>query len=218
VATLAFDFDSTLVRCETLEELVAPQLESDPEAGESYRRMTEAGMAGGWTFHESLTARLTVAAPDRTDLDAFADRLDGLWTEGMPTLVRSLSDEGHEVWIVSGGPLEVLLAAGSRLGVPETRIRGVRLVWSSEGTFLSVDPDDPFSRSKVEGLAELTDVWPRPRIMIGDGQTDRAVFDAGLVDHFIAFTAHVRREVILRSGVPEARSAAELAAVIQSYL
>ncbi|MDH3223457.1 MAG: haloacid dehalogenase-like hydrolase, partial [Gemmatimonadota bacterium] len=129
MATLIFDFDSTLVRCETLEELVADQLAGDPSRAERYRAMTEAGMSGGWTFTESLTARLSVAAPGLADIESFTHRLDELWTDGMPDLVRKLHERGHEVWIVSGAPLEVISAAGVRLGVPQTRVRGVRLVW-----------------------------------------------------------------------------------------
>lgn len=217
MATLIFDFDSTLVTCETLEELVAGQLEGDPSRADRYRAMTEAGMSGGWTFAESLAARLSIAAPGLADIEAFTARLEEVWTEGMPDLVRKLHRRGHEVWIVSGAPLEVVRAAGARLGVPRDRVRGVRLLWDPKGRFLSVDPGDPFARSKVEGLAGLAGAWERPRLMIGDGLTDRAVYDQGLVDHFIPFTAHVRREIILRGDIQEARSTSELETLIESH-
>ncbi len=217
MATLIFDFDSTLVRCETLEELVADQLRDDPSRSDRYRAMTEAGMSGGWTFAESLAARLAVAAPRLADIEAFTDRLEEVWTEGMPDLVFRLLERGHEVWIVSGAPFEVVRAAGVRLGVPQDRIRGVRLLWDDTGGFLSVDPEDSFARSKVEGLAELAAGWGPPSLMIGDGLTDRAVYDQGLVDHFIPFTAHVRREVILGGDIQEARSTAELEKLIESH-
>lgn len=217
LATIAFDFDSTLVRCETLEVLVAPQLEGNQEKAEEYRRITEAGMSGGWTFAESLQARLAVAAPSRPDLDAFTARLDAWWTPGMPELVRTLVGEGEEVWIVSGAPAEVIVAAGAALGVPAHQTRGVRLIWEADGGYRGIDPEDPFSRSKVEGLTGLTDVWARPRIMVGDGLTDRAVFDEGLVDHFIPFTGHVRRDVVVGGGIAEAVSAAEVMHLIHSY-
>lgn len=217
MATIAFDFDSTLVRCETLEVLVAPQLSGDDAKADAYRRITEAGMSGGRSFAESLEARLAVAAPTLQQLRAFSGELDGLWTSGMPELVRTLIGEGHEVWIVSGAPAEVIMDAGAALGVPASQTRGVGLNWEPDGRFRSVDPEDPFSRSKVEGLKGLTDPWTRPRIMVGDGLTDRAVFDEGLVDRFIPFTGHVRREVVVRGGIPEASSATDIMHLIRTY-
>ena len=217
MATIVFDFDSTLVKCETLEVLVAPQLDGDEAKASEYRRITEAGMSGGWSFAESLQARLTVAAPQRQDLDTFSRGLRDLWTVGMPELVGTLIQEGEEVWIVSGAPAEVIVAAGRALGIPPPQTRGVRLKWSPDGRFHSVDPEDPFSRSKVEGLSGLTEEWSRPRIMVGDGLTDRALFDEGLVDHFIPFTEHVRREVVIQGGLPEASSSAEVMSLIRAY-
>ena len=46
--------------------------------------------------------------------------------------------------------------------------------------------------------------------MVGDGMSDHAVHAQGLVDHFIVFTAHVRREPVVATGAPEARDVAEL--------
>lgn len=217
MATIVFDFDSTLVRCETLEVLVAPQLRGDEAKAEAYRRITEAGMSGGRSFAESLQARLAVAAPTRQQLKAFSNDLEDLWTRGMPELVQVLMDEAHEIWIVSGAPAEVVMDAGAALGIPASQTRGVGLTWEPDGRFRSVDPEDPFSRSKVEGLKGLTDPWTRPRIMVGDGLTDRAVFDEGLVDRFIPFTGHVRREVVVRGEIPEASSAADVLNLIRTY-
>ena len=218
LATLVFDFDSTLIRCETLEELVADQLAGQPEQAERYREMTARGMAGGWSFHESLVRRLSLAAPDLRQAEAFGAGASRLWTAGVPELVADLLSEGHHVWIVSGAPVEVLLAAGRHLGIEADRIRGVRLAWGAEGRGASVDPDDPFSHSKVEGLAHETESWPRPRIMVGDGRTDRAVYEAGLVDAFIPFTVHVRRTEILSDDTPEANSVERLRELIEHYL
>lgn len=218
MATVVFDFDSTLVGCESLEEIVAEALATDPSTAERYRRITEEGMSGGWSFHDSLRARLELAAPTLDRVRTFGAGAGAHWTEGMPELVRELHDGGHQVWIVSGAPIEVLLAAGAGLSIAPSRIRGVRLRWDASGAFVSVDPADPFSISKVEGLAGATESWPRPRIMVGDGRTDRAVFEGGLVDVFIPFTLHVRRTEILSDDIPEARTVAELREILTTHL
>ncbi|MGI9625207.1 MAG: HAD-IB family phosphatase [Longimicrobiales bacterium] len=218
LATIIFDFDSTLVGCESLEEIARHQLKGDENRARQYQELTNAGMAGTMTFNESLRARLEIARPHRSALVRFGQQAPHPWTAGVPDLVGQLMSAGHEVWIVSGAPIEVLIAAGAQLGIPPERIRGVRLKWSATGEFEGVDPDDPFSHSKVLGVSGLEQSWPSPRIMVGDGATDRALYDHGLVNFFIPFTAHVRRPEVLGDGVPEANSVQRLEELIGSYL
>ena len=40
--------------------------------------------------------------------------------------------------------------------------------------------------------------------------SDHALLAAGLVDHFVAYTEHVRRAAVVATGCPEARSVIEL--------
>ena len=216
--TLIFDFDSTLVCCESLEEIAQEQLRDDAERAARYHDLTARGMAGNVSFHESLRDRLAIARPHRRNLADFASQLPRFWTAGMPALIQELTSAGHDIWIVSGAPVEVLFEGGAILGVPRERIRGVRLRWSMSGECEGIDPADAFSRSKVEGLAGLAETWQRPRVMIGDGATDRAVYESGLVDFFIPFTAHIRRPEVLVDGMPEAGSTERLRELIESYV
>jgi len=218
VATIIFDFDSTLIRCESLEEIVRPSLADDPEARHEYEEMTKKGMEGSWTFYESLVRRLAVAAPLRSELVQFADRVAKLWSPGIPELVAALHQKDHQVWIISGGFREALVPAGSQLGIPSERVLGVQLLWDNSGVFSGVDPLDPFSQSKVAGVRSVRPDWRHPTIMVGDGMTDRALYDVGLVDHFVPFTAWARRPDVIPEGVPEADSVEALATLLDNYL
>ena len=175
-------------------------------------------MAGAVTFRDSLEARLALAAPARDDLARFAGRLSEYWTPGAPELLEELSGQGHAVWIVSGAPVELLRDAARALAVPADQVRGVRLDWTESGAFRRITPDDPFSVSKTEGLRGQTEAWGRPRVMVGDGSTDRAVYDAGLVDHFIAFTEHARRPEVLGGDTMEADSMDRLRHILRDLL
>ena len=72
----------------------------------------------------------------------------------------------------------------------------MRAVWNDDGTFAALDADDGFSRSKVEGVRRHPVRWPRPAVGVGDGATDLALREAGLVDTFIAYCGHVRRRPV----------------------
>ena len=196
VGTLVLDFDSTLVPCESLEEALARA----PGVGAAERArladITRLGMEGALPFADSLRARLAIAHPTRAGLTALGEELVPSIAAGAAELVAQVAARGHETWIVSGAFRETLLPAARALGVPEARVLGVRARWHDDGSFASLDPADGFSHSKVEGVRRHPVRWPRPAVGVGDGATDLALRDAGLVDTFIAYCGHVRRRSV----------------------
>jgi HAD superfamily phosphoserine phosphatase-like hydrolase len=218
VATVLFDFDSTLIDCESLEAILEPALRARPDLRAAIRAITDAGMEGRLPFAESLRRRLELAAPTLANVLAFAGTAHRRLTAGMEAVIAGLAARGADVWIVSGAVREALLPLGRRLGLPEGRILGARLRWNDDGSLLGVDEADGFGRSKVEGVRQLGPRWPAPRIGVGDGMSDYALLEAGLVDRFVAFTGVVRRAPVVATGAPEARNARELADLLDNLL
>lgn len=199
MGSVVFDFDSTLVPVESLEALLAAE-DLSAETRAEIARLTDAGMTGALSFSESLRARLELARPRRAALDALARRLAAAPTDGAAALIADLHAGGHEVWIVSGGFRDLLVPVGAALGLPEARVHGVASRWAADGSFAGLEPDDAFARSKVEGVRAAGIAFARPAIGVGDGATDLALRDAGLVDVFVAYTEHVARpEVVGRA-------------------
>lgn len=218
MGSVIFDFDSTLVSHESLEEVVAPRLRSDPALAREYAEITRRGMEGSWSFAESLRTRLDLAAPTRAEITAFVERLDEYWTRGIPELVRELSAAGAQVWIVSGAFLDVLWPAAERLGIPTERVMGVTVLWRDDGSLEGPDPEDPFSRSKVEGVRASGVRWDRPAVVVGDGMTDRELAESGLAEEFVAFTGNVRRGAVVQLARYEARDVGTLRALLSRLL
>jgi hypothetical protein len=67
-------------------------------------------------------------------------------------------------------------------------------------------------------VAEVARTWARPRVGVGDGATDLALWRAGAVDHFVAFTQHARRAALFVPGVREARNVGELRHILGGLL
>ena len=209
IKTAIFDFDSTLISVESLEVLLAPKL--SPEKLAQVQRITEQGMNGTLSFAESLQQRLAIAAPTQQDLHSLAKTILAYLTPGIAECIEQLHKKSVAVWIISGGLREVILPIGLALNIPAPHIHGVQLRFSGNGHFLDLDAHDAFSRSKVEGAQLLSKQWQAPSVMIGDGFTDYEVYQAGLVDHFIAFTQHRRRSKVLQQlHVLEASSVQQL--------
>jgi phosphoserine phosphatase len=218
VPTVVFDFDSTLVACESLEEILRPRLAGRPDLVRQIRAVTDAGMAGTIPFAESLRRRLAIAQPTRADVRRFAASAHRRLTPGMAPLVEELRRRRVGVSIVSGALREATLPLARRLGIPPRRVHGVRARWGRDRRFLGLVAGDPFAVAKWKGAARIAPTWSRPRIGVGDGATDLELFRRGAVDHFVAFTQHARRKAILVPGVPEARDVARLRRILEDLL
>lgn len=216
--TVVLDFDSTLVDCESLEEILRPRLAGRPDLVGEIHAVTEAGMAGTLPFADSLRRRLEIATPTLRDVKRFAAQAHRHLTPGMEALIAELSTRGAEVWIVSGALRESAIPLARRLGIPAARVLAVRARWRRDGRFLGLRDDDPFVRGKAEGVARVSETWPMPRVGVGDGATDLELLRRGAVDHFVAFTQHARRPSVVLAGVPEARDVAELRSHLERLL
>jgi len=218
VGSVIFDFDSTLVPVESLEVVLSTGTDLSPVDLGALHEATTAGMEGRISFEESLERRLAIAEPTRAGVEAVARSLARSPSAGVGSLVDDLRTRGHEVRIVSGGLVEILRAFGAAIGIPPDHIHGVSCRWAPDGSLLGLETADGFARSKVEGLRRLDLALPRPAIGVGDGATDLALRDAGLVDAFIAYTEFARREVVVAGADEETESMAALGVLLGKLL
>ena len=214
MASLLFDFDSTLVPVESLEVLCRDACGLSGDDLAAFEAITRAGMEGTLDFESSLRQRLALARPTRAPTLAIAETLAAALTPGAPELVAGAQAAGHTVWIVSGGFQEILLATGARLGLAPDAVHGVQCEWDADGSLRDLDPRNGFLVSKVEGLKRLGRLPPGPRIGIGDGATDLALRDAGFVDTFIAYTEHARRAAVVAAADFEATNMRHLSEIL----
>lgn len=187
---------------ESLDELLAELLEGQPDLVEEVRGITVAGMEGRIPFHESLARRLDLARPRHSQAEALGRRAVRWITPGFEPLIAGLAADS---WLVSGGLLEALLPVAAELGIPAERVLATRVRWSPIGEMIGFE-----CRGKSDLLRPHREAFDRPTVLVGDGMTDYEPFHDGLVDHFVAFTANVRRESVVATGAPEAASVAEL--------
>lgn len=211
--TYVFDFDSTLVRIETLEALADLALKGAPDAAEvqaEIGRLTDRAMSGEVGFGEALRRRLAILPLTRAHVDSLVDRI---LDEGAPSVRRNRQwflDNADRVVIVSGGFREVIAPIAARLGVVPDRVLCNDLRYDAQGRVVGVDDANPLSRAggKAEAIRALG--LPRPVVMVGDGWTDAEVKQAGAADRFYAFTEIVRREPVVAAADAVAASIDEL--------
>ena len=209
MATIIFDFDSTLITCESLEEIYKEK-QIEENLLDQIKQITSQGMSGSISFLDSLKKRLSLASVCHDDFTVFGKNAIKFLTPGIKELIHDLSERSVDIWVLSGAVRDAMKPLAHHLGIPEDHLLGIELQWTYDGHYAGIDEAKPINRSKWEGAQSIASLWTSPKVAVGDGITDFALFEHGLVDHFIVFTQNVRRKAVLDKQVPEAGNITEL--------
>lgn len=198
--TYIFDFDSTLVSVESLDELARLSLEDHPDKEVKLAQLhalTNQGMNGGLPFDESLRRRLELFVTNKSHVKQVAELLKDTITDSALELEDWFEENADNIYIVSGGFEEYIIPIAEELGIPAAHVRANRFIYDGNGNVTGFDESRATSRpgGKAEQVAQLA--LPGPVIMIGDGITDYEVRSRGAADEFWAFTQHVARPSVV---------------------
>ncbi|WP_428979983.1 phosphoglycerate dehydrogenase [Brevundimonas pondensis] len=195
-----FDFDSTLVRIETLEALADIALSDAPDAAAKKAEiaaLTDQAMTGQVDFGTALRRRLDLLALNRSHVEALTDRILDEASASIRRNVDFFERHAERVYILSGGFREVIAPLAARLGVAADHVLANDLIYDAEGRVTGVDDANPLSREngKPEVIKALN--LTGPVVMVGDGWTDAEVKLAGAASRFYAFTEVVSRPKVI---------------------
>jgi phosphoserine phosphatase SerB len=197
-----FDFDSTVVSKETLDEAIALALVGHPERERFVREIegiTRLGMEGKLDFTESVRRRLHVVPLSRALLEATGQAMKDAITPGIEEVFDWLRERGHPTYIVSGGFEECITPVANLLRIPNDRRLSNRFTFSADGLVTGVDETSLLwtSEGKAPALRAMRSRHPEKQfIMIGDGMNDYRAYESGAADQFIGFGAHVVRQSV----------------------
>lgn len=211
-----FDFDSTVVSKETLDDAIARALHAHPERKRIVREIedvTRLGMEGKLDFTESVRRRLEVVPLTRAHLEETGTAMKDALTPGIEDVFDWLREQNHPTYIVSGGFEECIAPVAEQLEIPKDRRLSNRFVFSPDGLVTGVDEASLLwtSEGKTPALRTMrANHSEEPLIMIGDGMNDYRAYESGAADHFIGFGGHVVRQPVKDKAPHFAHSTAEL--------
>ncbi len=190
------DFDSTLVRVETL-ELMADQMPDAVKVRGRIKAMTDMAMASQFGYQESLKQRLQLLRLHRSMLPELGARLREEITPSFKRNRAFLAANAERIYVVTSGFRELVEPVIKSLGLKAEHLYANTLRFDAEGYIEGCDWKNPLTQDggKPKLVASLK--LPGEVAVVGDGWSDYEIYAAGLAQRFYAFTENVRREEVL---------------------
>lgn len=196
------DFDSTFTKVEALDvlgEISLADSEMKEENLEKIKNITNAGMAGGISFKQSLEQRLDLLHANKKHLPLLIKKLKEQVSESIKRNRAFFEQYADNVLIISSGFKEFIEPIVTEFGIKPENIYANEFKEDANGNLVSFNPDILLSQDngKVKLLQALNlqgDVH-----VIGDGYTDYEIRKAGLAVKFYAFTENVIRDIVVEN-------------------
>lgn len=187
---IIFDFDSTLVKIEGIDELAKLN-----GIGHEVKIMTEKIMNEGGNIEETFKKRLEMIKPKKSDLLLLADIYEQNLTHKVVETINALSKFAN-IFIVSGGYLPSIFPVATKLGFSKKQIYANDLIFDKYGNYVQIAQNSSLwkQNGKLHVIQRIKDSFPGKTILIGDGHSDLEAAPAS--DEFICFTGVVHRHVV----------------------
>lgn len=176
--TFVFDFDSTVIALEALDEyfFFLMRLHPNQALQERFAHITELGMTGQMPFSQSLRMRvdfiIATGQANRTTLAEFVKELHSSVTPSFSRNKEFFITNAAQIFIISGGFKEMIVPVAKKLGIREDHIFANEFLYDSQGYI--TDYDASLLTVRDEGKAEQLQALNLDGdiIVIGDGMTD----------------------------------------------
>lgn len=194
---LIFDFDSTMIQTETLDELAAIVCPQDTQIAAEIARITDLAMNGEIDFFQALSQRVAILKLNQSHLEIFKHLVLNKISKSVLQHKASFEANANRIYIVSGGFNELIYPVSDFLGIARNHIFANQFHLDENQKVVGVNTDSFLAHSG--GKARCIDSLSLEGeiIMIGDGMTDAEVKDTLPYVQFYAYTEHVKREKVL---------------------
>ena len=215
--TLILDFDSTIIKGESLDLLAETVFENRLEPNlklQEIKKLTDEGMEGRISFQESLNRRLKILELDQFHLNKAITSVTKLISPSFKENIDWLKRFRDNILIFSGGFKNMIKPVAMKLGLKEENIYANELIFKN-GKFNGVNKKNLLSSSggKLNQVKQLG--LNKNLIVVGDGITDWEIKKLGGQVTFFAYTENVSRKNVVDKADFEANNFDEVVKYIK---
>ena len=192
---IIFDFDSTLIKLETLDVLAEISLCNDPQKEDkikSIELLTNYAMEGKISFSKSLDKRLKLLNPNKEHIKEAIPLLINNLSESIKLNLDFFKDYKESIYVVSGGFKEMIIKVTQTLGISDDNVFANSFIYDKD-IVVGVDQNNLMSQDNGKSKVLQSLNLEGQIIMIGDGYTDYEVKLNTIADYFIAYTENIKR-------------------------
>ena len=198
---LIFDFDSTFVKVEALDELFRIALENHKNKDKIVGRIekiTALGMDGSISFPESLRRRFKLLTADKRHIEKLTKLLKKNISESIKKNKKFFQKNCRNIYMISGGFQEYICPVVEDFGIKKKNVLANKFIFDRSGNIIGFDKNRLMAKNngkvkEVKRLGLKGEAW-----IIGDGYTDYQIKEAGAAQKFIAFCENIRRDKIIQ--------------------
>ena len=215
--TLILDFDSTIIKGESLDLLAEAVFDNRLESNlkfQEIKKLTDEGMEGRISFQESLNRRLRILELNQFHLNKSIKLVTKLISPSFKKNIDWLKRYRNNILIFSGGFKDMIKPVAITLGLKKENIYANELIFKN-GKFNGVNKKNLLSRSggKLNQVKQLG--LNKNLIVVGDGITDWEIKKLGDQVTFFAYTENVSRKNVVKKADFEANNFDEVVKYIE---
>jgi len=216
-----FDFDSTLVKCESLNDILSLALANNTEKIEEISKITKMAMNGLITPKSSMEQRLKLATIKKDFVEEIINKTKNEITNGMLEVIDELKKQKNvNIFIISGGFKEVIVPTAKIFGIDEKNVFANNFIYDENDVVSGVEPNillEEQGKVKLINQLKKDKVLVGENVMIGDGFTDLETLLYNAVNDYICFCGVVERKNVKDKSQNVAMNTEELLNFVKKF-
>ncbi|MBT3217043.1 MAG: HAD-IB family phosphatase [Candidatus Marinimicrobia bacterium] len=197
---LILDFDNTIIRGETMDELARISLSQSTKKAQiisEIESITASGMSGEMPFDESLTKRIQLLKANKSHVNQLISSLRERIDDSIIKHFEFFNHHKEKIFIISGGFKTVIEQVLEKMPFIKNHIFGNEFIFDQAGWVTGTNKNNLLSKhnGKSKLLASLK--LNGNILVVGDGYSDAEMKISGQANLFFAYTGNVKRNAVL---------------------
>lgn len=195
-AFLIIDFDSTLIKGESLEILARISLDGHSKKEDlikEIKKTTSAAMSGRIDFAQALKKRLSLLSLQEKHLLQAIEEIKKQITPSFFNQKSFLKKHADKIYIVSGGFKELIVPVAQILGLREDHVFANDFYFNMQRQIIGINESNLLAQTRGKANLVKSLKLKGEGVVLGDGSTDAEIAEDNPHCEFYVFTENVRR-------------------------